>query len=275
MGLRILGVGEIVGKPGIFAAKSVLQKLKEERKIDFVIANGDGATYGYGMGKNHSIYLRKLGVDVLTGGDQIYFKKDLHPHMEQASYILRPANFPPGNPGRGWRVYSVGGVRVGVINLLGLAGFNRVHPSNPFSFLPEIVKRLSSEVALTILDFHSCTTAEKATMNLMADGVVSAVFGTGMKTLTADEEILPKGTAVVSDTGRTGSILSVGGFKPETEIQQFLTAIPERSQEWWQGLEFQGVLVEFDGEGKAVSIETLRIPVEPPQNELQTADGEE
>jgi metallophosphoesterase (TIGR00282 family) len=269
MAIRILVLGEIVGKPGIFAAKSAIPKLKEEYNLQGIIANADGATHGYGLGRNHSIYLRKMGIDVLTGGDQIYFKKDLHPQLEQAPYILRPANFPPGNPGRGWRVYSMGGVRVGVISLLGLSGFSRVHLSNPYSFLPEITKRLT-DADITILDFHSCTTAEKAAMNILADGQVSAVVGSGIRTLTADAEILPKGTAVISDTGRTGSLMSVAGFKPEIEIQQFLTAIPERSQEWWLGLEAQGVVLEFDDNFKAAAITPIRFPVATPENEQQT-----
>ena len=275
MAFTLLFLGEIVGKPGIFAVKSALQSIKEQYKVSMVIGNADGATHGYGLGRNHSMYLRKLGIEVLTGGDQIYYKKDLHGHMDQAPYILRPANFPPGNPGRGWRTYSAGGVRVGVINLLGLSGFNRVHPSNPYSFLPEIVKRLKADAQVILLDFHSCTTAEKATMNLMADGMVTAVLGTGMKTLTADAHIMPKGTASISDTGRTGSLQSVGGYKPEVEVQQFMTAIPERSHEWWMGLEVQGVVLTLDDDFKAQSIVPIRIPVDPPQSEIQMSEGDD
>ncbi|KGE71885.1 TIGR00282 family metallophosphoesterase [Spirochaeta lutea] len=269
MGLRILALGEIVGKPGIYVVKTALQRFKEEQGIDGVIANADGATHGYGLGRNHSIYLRKLGIDVLTGGDQIYFKKDLHPHMEQAPYILRPANFPPGNPGRGWRTFTFGEYRIAVISLMGLAGFNRVHPSNPFSFLPEILRRINQDVHATFLDFHSCTTAEKAAMALMADGQVTMIAGTGMRTLTADAEVLPKGTGSILDTGRTGSIQSVKGFKPEIEIQQLVGGIPERSYEWWQGLELQGAIFELDDSGKAVSVEAVRVPVETPAEQLQ------
>ena len=274
MGIRLLTLGEIVGKPGIFTIKSGLEKLKQEHNIQGVIANGDGATHGYGLGRNHSIYLRKLGIDVITGGDQIYFKKDLHPHLEQASYILRPANFPPGNPGRGWRVYNFNGTKVGVINLLGLSGFNRVHPSNPFTFLPEITKRIT-DVSVLLVDFHSCTTAEKMAMALMSDGLVSAIVGTGMRAITSDAGLLPKGTAAISDLGRCGSIHSVGGFSPEKEIQQFVTAIPDRSHEWWMGLEIQGAVLEFDDQGKAVSIEPIRYPIASPSSDIQTHDDDD
>lgn len=274
MGTRILFLGEIVGKAGVYAVKTGLPKLRKELGVDGVIANGDGVTHGFGLGKNHSIYLRKLGVDVITGGDQIYFKRDLHEHMDHAPYILRPANFPPGNPGRGWRYYQFGQVQVGVVNLLGLAGYNRIHLSNPFSFLPEIIKRLSADTKFIVLDFHSCTTAEKATMSLMMDGKLAAVMGTGMRTLTADAEILPKGTASISDLGRCGSMMSVAGFKPEPEIQQFVTGIPERSQESWLGIELQGALVNFDDAGKATSIDMLRVPVDPPQTTAQMDDAE-
>ena len=105
--MRVLYIAEIVGKPGVYCVKTVLSRLRKEQQIDFVIANGDGATGGFGIGKNHSIYLRKLGIDVITGGDQTFFKKDIAEHIDKAYYMLRPANMPPEMPGRGWRHYSV------------------------------------------------------------------------------------------------------------------------------------------------------------------------
>ena len=161
MGFRVLCVGEIVGRTGIHTVKSVLPQIKKDMSIDFVIANGEGVTGGFGMGKNHSIYLRKLGIDVITAGEKVYYKKDMVEHIQKAPYILRPANYPPGNPGRGWRVYEKDGTRIGVISLLGQSGFRRTHLSNPFTFLPDIVSRLKEDTPLIILDFHATTTAEK------------------------------------------------------------------------------------------------------------------
>lgn len=256
--MRVLFLGEIVGKAGIFCIKKELPKFREANNIDFVIANGDGTTGGFGMGKNHSIYLHKLGIDVLTTGECVYYKRDMVQHIQKASYILRAANYPPGNPGRGWKVYQSGDFKVGVINMMGQSGFNRVHLSNPFSYVPEIVKRIKEETNYIILDFHACTTAEKYTMFHHVDGLVSAVVGTHMKSLTADAQILSKGTAVLCDAGRTGSLQSVGGLSADIEIQKFLTHIPERSRDAWDGLEMQGAIIDLNEDGKAESIELIR-----------------
>jgi 2',3'-cyclic-nucleotide 2'-phosphodiesterase len=262
MGIRILYIGEIVGKAGVYCVKSGLPRIREEHGINFVIANGEGTTGGYGIGKNHSIYLHKLGVDVITTGEKAYYKKDMVPHIGKSPYILRPANYPPQNPGRGWRVYQVGDRSIGVINLLGQSGFNRVHLSNPFTFLPELVSRVKQETPLVVVDFHATTTAEKYSMFYHADGSVSAVIGSHTKVLTADEQILQRGTGVICDAGRTGSFMSVGGLQPETEIQQLVTQIPERSQEFWEGLELQGVILHLSDEGKTEHIERVRYPIE-------------
>ena len=261
MPVRILFIGEIVSRPGIFCIKTNLQKLKDKYHPDLVVANADGATGGYGLGKTHAMYLRKLGIDIITGGDQIYYKKDMVANFDQTYHVLRPANYPPGNPGRGWRTIMAGDKKIGIISLLGLAGFSRVHLSNPYTFLPEIVKRLQAETPYILLDFHSVTTAEKATMCLHADGKLSAVIGTGLRVLTADAEILPGGTAMLTDAGRTGSIDSVIGYDPKNEIQQFMTGVPEKSADCWNGLEIQGVVIDIGDDGKATAINIFRHPV--------------
>jgi 2',3'-cyclic-nucleotide 2'-phosphodiesterase len=272
MGVRILYLGEIVGKPGIFCVKSELPKLKQEFQPTLTIANADGATGGYGIGKTHAIYLRKLGVDIITGGDQIYFKKDLVAGLDQLYHVLRPANFPAGNPGRGWRTITVDGSKIAVVSLLGLSGFSRVHLSNPYTFLPEIVKRIQAETKYIVLDFHSVTTAEKAAMSLHADGQVSACIGSGMRVLSADAEVLPGGTATISDSGRSGSIQSVNGLDPAIEIRQFMSGVPERSMETWAGLELQGCVIDIGDDGKAVSITTFRRTVADKPSDSKNAD---
>jgi len=260
--MKTLFIGEIVGKPGIYCIKKKLAELKEQENIDFVIANGDGATGGFGLGKNHSIYLRKLGIDVLTSGECIYFKKDMTPHIQKAPYILRAANYPLGNPGRGWGVYSWGSdeKKIAVVSLLGLSGFNRVHPDNPFNLIPDIISRLHQQCSTIFVDFHCTTTAEAKTMGELLGGKITALLGTGTKTLTNDDVILQERTAYITGTGRTGSALSVGGFDPQKEMQLFMTQVPDRSQEWWDQLEIQGVIVESDTQGFAQSIKKIRIP---------------
>ncbi len=256
--IRILYIGEIVGSPGVYCVKALLPKIKEEQKIDFIIANGDGATGGFGIGKNHSIYLRKLGIDVITGGECIYYKRDMVPYIDKASYILRAANYPFGNPGRGWKVYIFGDRKIGVISLLGQYGFNRVYPENPYKIVPKLIEKIKNETNIILIDYHAVATAEKITMSYIINGKVSALIGSHAKAPTSDERILPGGTAVITDAGRTGAANTVGGFDPEIEIKKFITQIPELSKCKWGKLELQGVVVEIDDNGKAVEIKRIK-----------------
>jgi metallophosphoesterase (TIGR00282 family) len=258
--VRVLYIGEIVGSAGVYCVKSQLAALKQERALDFVVACGDGATGGFGIGKSHSVYLHKLGVEVLTSGECIYYKKDMVPHIAQAPYILRAANYPNGNPGRGWTVLPVGQGKIAVLNLLGQSGYSRVHLDNPFILAARLVPRLAEETRTILVDFHATTTAEKYTMFYHLDGQVSAVLGSHTKVLTADARVSAAGTAAISGTGRTGSALSVGGLDPAVEIRKLTTQIHELSRISWAALELQGVIVEIDAEGKALAIETLRVP---------------
>ncbi len=258
--MKILFIAEIVSKAGVFTVKKMLPKIRKEKGVDFVIANGNGVTGGFGIGKNHALYLKKLGLDVITSGECVFYKKDMVGFITKASFLLRPANYPPGSPGRGWGVFNVGDQRVGVINILGQSGYYRVHLSNPFSYLPEIVKKVREQTDHIIVNFHATTTAEKQTLFHLIDGKVSAVVGSGTKAITADCGLMPKGTAIITDSGRTGSLHSIGGLEPELELRKFMTQIPERSQDTWDQLELQGVLIDLDDSGKAVSIESLRIP---------------
>jgi hypothetical protein len=262
--VRILFVGEIVGKSGVWVAKELLAKIRQEHAIDFVIANGEGATGGFGIGRNHAVYLHKLGIDALTTGECSYYKKDIVEHFNRAPYMVRPANYPPRNPGRGWMVFEKNGRKIAVTCLLGVAGFKRVHLKNPFSLLPKLLESITPETNTILLDFHAVTTAEKATMFAMADGKLSAVIGTHTKGLTADERVLPGGTAVITDAGRTGSIESVAGLDPEIEIRKLTTLVHEYSKEAWAMLELQGVIIEIGDDGKATSIERIREPCKAP-----------
>jgi metallophosphoesterase (TIGR00282 family) len=255
--LRVLFIAEIVGKAGVYCVKSVLPGLRKELEIDFVVANADGATGGFGIGKNHAMYLRKLGVDVITGGDQIYFKKDMVSYIENSFSTLRPANLSPAAPGRGWRFFNANDDRVAVISLLGQAGFDRVHASNPFTYLPELAAKARRETPYLIVDFHALTTAEKATLFYRADGSVSAIIGTGTRVRTNDAAIMPGGTAVITDAGRTGSYDSVAGLDPGPEIRKFLSSMPERSSDAWDALQLQGVVLDIGPDGKATRIEPV------------------
>lgn len=259
---RILFIGEIVGKAGVFCIKKLLPQLKKERNVHFIIANGDGTTGGYGLGRNHSVYLHKLGIDVITSGECIYYKKDMVPHIARSPYILRPANYPNGNPGYGWRQYTSGSWKINVVNILGINGNKHVVLKNPFFFIQDLIEKVSERSNIIVVDFHAATTAEKHAMDNLLAGKVSALIGTHARVLTADETILPSGTAVITDAGRTGSIYSVGGLEPSVEIRKYLTQIPEYSKDCWDRPALQGVIIDVDHTGTAVYVERLHIEVE-------------
>ncbi|HTX73653.1 MAG TPA: TIGR00282 family metallophosphoesterase [Rectinemataceae bacterium] len=274
MSIRVLYVAEIVGKAGVFTVKRLLPRVRREYRADFVIGNADSATGGAGLGKQHAVYLRKLGLEAITTGECVYYKRDIVEQLPHAPYIIRPANYPYGNPGRGYKVFTVASGRVAVVQLLGQAGFPRVHLANPFQAALDLARKLREECPAVLLDFHAATTAEKRTMAYHLDGLVSAVVGSHTKAMTADACILPKGTAYITDAGRTGSIQSVGGLDPAVRIREFMSGIPAWSRDGTDGLELQGCLIEIGDDGRARSIETLRIPCPDALVEPKPAAGE-
>jgi metallophosphoesterase (TIGR00282 family) len=256
----VLYVGEIVGKAGVFTVKKLLSGAVRELGADFVIGNADSATGGAGLGRQHAVYLRKLGLEAITLGECCYYKRDIVEQLGKSPYLIRPANYPYGNPGRGYRVFQTPKGKVAVVELLGQAGFARVHLANPFQAILDLSRKLREEAPCVILDFHAATTAEKEAMAWHADGLVTAVIGSHGKTLTADARVLSGGTAAITDAGRTGSLLSVGGQDGQTRIAEFMSGIPSWSKDGSSGLELQGCLVECDDKGRATSIRSLRIP---------------
>jgi metallophosphoesterase (TIGR00282 family) len=258
--MRILYVAEIVGKTGVYAFKKGLPELRQQKPFDFVIACANGVTGGNGLGRNHAAYLRKLGANVLTAGECAFYKKDLTENLAKLPYVLRPENLNAEAPGIGARIYKTGGgEKVAVAVLLGQSGFGRIHGNSPFSLLPGLLERLGQETPFIIVDFHAETTAEKKTLFAMADGRCSAVIGSHTRVQTADETVLPGGTAVISDAGRTGSAESVGGTETESRIKEYLNGIPEWTREAWAKPELQGVYLDLDSRGKALSIERVRL----------------
>jgi len=258
--ITIVFLGEIVGKTGIFTIKSVMPEIQRRFNPDFVLANADSATGGAGLGVQHAVYLRKLGVDCIAMGKASYYKPDMTEFYPKAGWVLRPANLPERDPGRGWRTLQKNGKKIAVIDLLGQSGFSRVHADNPFLAIDQLSNYLRRETACIIVDFHAATTAEKLSLARHADGKVSAIIGTGGKVPTADARILPKGTAAITDAGRTGSILSVGGFDPDSKVREFLTGVPSWSKDASAQPEAQGVCVCVDEGGIATSIELFHIP---------------
>lgn len=263
--IRLLFLGEITGRPGITALKKGLASLKTEYEIDYTIANGEGMTNGFGIGKAHSIQLGKMGVDLVTGAEKLFFKIDMVEFIPKASFILRPVNYPPMCPGHGIKYVTVMNRKLMIINLQGNSGFARQSIQNAFYSIDSILKKAeeNGDGCIPIVLFHAAMSAEKKTMKFFLDGRVSAVIGTHTKVLTADECVTDKGTAYITDNGRVGSFMSVSGFDPETEIKKLRTQIPVRSQECWNDGIIEGVVVDINEEsGKAERIERIAKHVE-------------
>lgn len=262
MGIRILYIGEIVGRVGVFSVKKLLPRLKRETAADLVVACANGATGGSGIGKAHSVYLRKLGVDVLTTGEAAFYKKDIVDAFPKSPWLLRPLNYPAGVPGRGFRSYQTPKGPVVVAQLLGQAGFSRVHLENPFHVFDAALPALRECSAAILVDFRAATTAERRAMFRYADGRVSAVVGSYGRALSADASVSVAGTASMTDTGRTGSLMSVGGMDAATRIREYRSGVPVWAKDAVEAPELQGCVIEIDSTGRALSIETLRVPCE-------------
>jgi len=273
--MKILYVAELVGKAGVYALKKALNELKTRISWDFLIVCADGATGGNGLGRSHAAYIHKLGANAITLGECCFYKKDLTENIEKIPYVLRPENLNPEAPGIGFKVFRAGstseqtygdnsGEKIAVAVLMGQNGFYRLHANNPFTALPSLLERLRKQTHYIIIDFHAQATAEKKTLFYAADGLCSAVIGSHTRVQTADETILSGGTAVISDVGRTGSFQSVGGCEISSRINEYLIGIPEWTKDAWEAPELQGVYLELAKDGKAVSIERIRVSVHSP-----------
>ena len=267
--MKVLLLGEIVGRCGIGVIKKALRPYRQEHGVDLVVANGEGATSGYGLGFQNALTLQHMGIDVMTMGEKSFFKLDMVEGIAKRSSILRPANYPESVPGRGLRYMTVGERKVCIINTLGMFSFSNPHLNNPFLTAESMVEKARTETPIVIYVFHAAATAEKIAMGQLLAGKASAVIGTHCKVLTADARILEGGTAYITDLGRCGASVSVGGFELEHEVRKFRTQVQTRSHESWDKPQMQGVLVEIDDvSGKAVSITAVRedVSVEiPPQ----------
>jgi metallophosphoesterase (TIGR00282 family) len=273
--MKILYVAEIVGKAGVYAYKNGLALLKGRVSPDFIIACADGATGGNGLGRNHAAYIHKLGAQAITTGECCFYKKDLVENLGKIPYVLRPDNLNAEAPGAGSRIFKAGNHKVAVAVLVGQSGFIRLHGDNPAACLPVLLERLRQETPFVILDIHAEATAEKQTLFAAADGRCSAVIGSHCRVQTADERVLPGGTAMITDAGRTGSADSVGGCDIPSRIQEYRTGIPDWTRDAWAKPELQGVLIDLADNGTARSIERLRIPVpEAPQKETSSGEDE-
>lgn len=255
--MKILFIGDIVGSPGREAVDKLLPKLKAEHALDFIIANAENSSGGSGITQKTAEDLFNSGVDVLTSGDHIWKKKEIFELINQEERILRPLNYPAGAPGRGSSIFKTkSGEKIGVINVNGRVFMDALEC--PFKSVLAAQEELVKETKIIIVDIHAEATSEKVALGWYLDGKVSAVLGTHTHIQTADERILPQGTAYITDVGMAGPYDSVIGRKVDDVLTRFLTSIPVRFEVAEENIQLHGVVVEVDDKsGKARSI--LRI----------------
>jgi hypothetical protein len=254
--VRLLLIGDVIGKPGRVAMEGLLPALREERHIDLVVANGENLAGGMGLTISTASALFATGVDVITSGNHIWDKKEIYPELDRDERILRPLNYgEQGVPGRGWGIFhAADGTEVAVINAQGRTFMQPIE--NPFTTLDALLEQGAHELPLVrIVDFHCELTSEKNAFGLYLDGRVSAVTGTHTHVATADERILPRGTAYVSDIGMTGPLHSVIGFDPQTVLPRFLNALPTRFEVGSGPVIFNAIQVDVQvATGRAVAL---------------------
>jgi 2',3'-cyclic-nucleotide 2'-phosphodiesterase len=243
--VNLLFIGDIVGEPGRRAIRSLLPGLRERHAIDFVVANGENSAGGNGITAAIAEEIFNLGIDVITTGDHVWDQKDTASLLAREPRVLRPANYPPGVPGRGSIVHTrPGQPPVAVLNLQGRTFMPNLE--NPFVLADAEVNRLRTETPIVFVDIHAEATSEKIALGRFLDGRASAVIGTHTHVQTADEWVLPGGTAFLSDAGFTGPHDSVLGRTVEPIVRRFLTGMPSRFEVASERVLLQGALIEID-----------------------------
>ena len=256
--VRVLFIGDVVGKPGRKAVCEQLDSLVDRLKLDMVAANAENAAGGFGITRETASELFEAGVHVLTTGNHVWDKKEGETLLGESRYLIRPANFPPGVPGSGWCLFTTAaGVKVGVINLSGRVFMDSL--DCPFRCADALVAELRQQTPCIVVDFHAEATSEKRAMGIYLDGRVSALLGTHTHVTTADERVQTGGTAYISDVGMTGNEdSSVIGIDFPAARHRFLTGMPSRFDLSKGEPTLNGVVVTIDsGTGRALSIERV------------------
>ena len=255
--VRILFIGDIVGRPGRDLIKQGLPSLIDHHEIDFVVANAENAAAGFGITREIGDQLLELGVDVMTSGNHVWDKKEALDYIGVEPRLLRPANYPAGAPGNGrYLARTRDGVSVGVVNVMGRVFMLNI--DDPFTGVLRQIDELKSRTRIILVDFHAEATSEKLAMGWHLDGKVTAVVGTHTHVQTADERILPKGTAYLTDVGMTGPHDSIIGVDIDAALGRFLTALPQRFETATGNPRLNAVLIDADEQtGRAIDIERL------------------
>ena len=224
--MKILAIGDIVGESGVRKLKEELPRIKKEENIDFVITNGENAAGGMGLTEKNFKDILEAGTNVVTMGNHTWGKKDIFKFIDD-SKLLRPANYPKGVVGKGLGIYECRDKKIAVMNFLGRVDLN-ILTENPFILAKEMVEELQGKVDMIFIDFHAEATAEKIAMGRFLDGKITGLFGTHTHVQTADEQILPNGTAYITDLGMTGPRDSVIGMDMQVSFKRFETTLPEK-----------------------------------------------
>lgn len=255
--MRILFLGDVVGSPGRRAVKTFLPELKKEFQPDFILGNAENAAGGYGLTEKIAEELLALGFDLLTSGNHIW-KREFLPYLSKSERVLRPANYPEGAPGRGWALLTKGGLKLGVINLEGRVFMRALEC--PFRTAERILQKLKEETPCILVDFHAEATSEKIALGWWLEGRVSALLGTHTHVQTADERILPQGTAYISDVGMCGLADGVIGMRRDQALEMYLTQVPRKLEVPKSGrIKLEAVFLEIEPRsGRALRIERLR-----------------
>ena len=242
--MKVLTVGDIVGRTGLQKLKEVLPKIIKDNEIDFVIVNGENAADGMGLTEKMYKEILALNVNVVTMGNHTWGKKEIFNFIDDKQ-IIRPANYSKNNPGRGYDIYECKGKKIGVINLIGRTSMS-VLSENPFTVAKEIVSEIKNKVDIIVIDFHAEATAEKIALGYFLDGEITILFGTHTHVQTADETILEKGTAYITDIGMTGPSKSVIGMDIGASIKRFETSLPEKYKIAEGKAKFNSCVFEID-----------------------------
>jgi 2',3'-cyclic-nucleotide 2'-phosphodiesterase len=258
--LTVLCVGDVFGEPGRKAVHALLPRLRKQHELDLVIVNVENAAAGFGVTPQIARSFLEHGVDVMTSGNHIWDKKEIIEYIAKENLLLRPANFPLGTPGVGSVVVKAGPHKVGVLNLMGRVFLPLL--DCPFRKADEELARLRAETSVIIVDMHAEATSESQAMGWYLDGRVSAVVGTHRHVQTADERVLPQGTAYITDLGMTGPTDSVIGVDKTLALERFLTQMPNRFEPAKGPIALHGALIKIDPEtGRGLQIERLRVPL--------------
>jgi hypothetical protein len=261
MELRVLAIGDIVGRPGREIISRCLSNLVQRHGIDFVIANAENASGGSGITPKEADELFKQGIDVLTAGDHVWAKKDIVPYIHRQIRLLRPANYPQEAPGRGASMFVTSrGISVGVIHVQG-----RIYMGTPADCPFKTARRWAEEfrksTSVILLDMHAEATSEKIAIGWYMDGVTSFVFGTHTHVQTADERILPHGTAYITDIGMTGPYDSIIGRRIDRVLHKFITQMPSHFEVATNNVWLCGAMVTIQVEtGQAIEIKRIALP---------------